>query len=164
MEKCWTTPQDGVRPRWNVPFLGFIIKWELSKTGTKRRGEPRPTDVNRPFGTDKSVPMNCLLTKVQYSCVKPITWTGIQVIGPYEGSVLCPAYSLSAILSCITSIRVSFLHLGEKYPSGTFLYIVRMWFVFNHSSKTGWVVSYYFSIKQFNNPISPGNTGNDPRR
>lgn len=24
--------------------------------------------------------------------------------------------------------------------------------------------SYYFSIKQFNNPISPGNTGNDPRR
>ena len=23
---------------------------------------------------------------------------------------------------------------------------------------------YYFSIKQFNNPISPGNTGNDLRR
>ena len=26
------------------------------------------------------------------------------------------------------------------------------------------VFLYYFSIKQFNNPISPGNTGNDLRR
>ena len=29
---------------------------------------------------------------------------------------------------------------------------------------TKFLYLYYFSIKQFNNPISPGNTGNDPRR
>ena len=56
MEKCWNFRRaGGLPPAEMYRFLAFFIKWELSKTGTKRRGTAISPTVHPIFSYDNYI-------------------------------------------------------------------------------------------------------------